>query len=92
MSQDLSSLPAAIIGTGFMCWVHAEALVRIGVPLRGVLGSSPEKSKRQAQQLPGIQRAYDNFEQLLKRLIPYVTMGKRLCNQPPGTNVSGSEL
>lgn len=35
---------------------------------------------------------YDNFEQLLKRLIPYVTMGKRLCNQPPGTNVSGSEL
>ncbi|MBY5610944.1 hypothetical protein HFO32_20445 [Rhizobium leguminosarum] len=35
---------------------------------------------------------YDNFEQLLKRLIPHVTMGKRLCNQPPGTNVSGSEL
>lgn len=65
MSQDFSSLPAAIIGTGFMCWVHAEALVRIGVPLRGVLGSSPEKSKRTAQQLPGIQRAYDNFEQLL---------------------------
>lgn len=65
MSLDLGSLSAAIIGTGFMCWVHAEALVRIGVPLRGVLGSSPEKSKRQATQLAGIQRAYDDFEQLL---------------------------
>jgi predicted dehydrogenase len=65
MTSDISNFPAAIIGTGFMCWVHAEALVRIGVPLRGVLGSSPEKSKRMAQQLAGAQRAYDNFEQLL---------------------------
>jgi hypothetical protein len=42
--------------------------------------------------MTGVLEPYDNFEQLLKRLIPYVTMGKRLCNQPPGTNVSGSEL
>ena len=42
--------------------------------------------------MTGVLEPYDNFEQLLKRLVPYVTMGKRLCNQPPGTNVSGSEL
>jgi hypothetical protein len=42
--------------------------------------------------MTGVLEPYDNFEQLLKRLVPYVMMGKRLCNQPPGTNVSGSEL
>lgn len=42
--------------------------------------------------MTGVLEPYDNFEQLLKRLIPYVTTGKRLCNQPPGTTVSGSEL
>jgi predicted dehydrogenase len=65
MSGDLQSLGAAIIGTGFMCWVHAEALARIGAPLRGVLGSSPEKSKRQAAKLAGVQRAYDDFDQVV---------------------------
>jgi len=37
-------------------------------------------------------KPYENFEQLLKRIGPYVALGRRLCNQPPGTIVSGSEL
>lgn len=35
---------AAIVGTGFMARTHAEALARIRVQVRGVVGSSPERS------------------------------------------------
>jgi hypothetical protein len=37
-------------------------------------------------------RPYDDFEQLAKRLSPYVTMGKRLCDQPAGTVLPESSL
>ncbi len=40
----------------------------------------------------GVLRPYDGFEQLLKRLVPYVSMGRRLCDQPPGTNLPDSAL
>jgi hypothetical protein len=40
----------------------------------------------------GILKPYESFEQLLKRIFPYVAIGKRLCDQPPGTDVPGSEL
>ena len=39
---------AAIIGTGFMGSVHAEALRRIGVTVLGVVGSSPGRAAEQA--------------------------------------------
>ncbi|WP_412064086.1 hypothetical protein [Rhizobium sp. SYY.PMSO] len=35
---------------------------------------------------------YGSLEALLKRITPFVTMGRRLCAQPPGTSLSGSEL
>ncbi|MCF3642492.1 hypothetical protein LXM94_21205 [Rhizobium sp. TRM95111] len=35
---------------------------------------------------------FDNPEQLVERLVPFVTMGQRLCNQEPGTVLSGPEL
>ena len=35
---------------------------------------------------------YDTFEQLLARLVPFVTMGQRLCDQEPGSVVPASEL
>lgn len=35
---------------------------------------------------------YDNAEQLVRRIAPFVTMGQRLCDQAPGTFVSGPEL
>lgn len=40
----------------------------------------------------GVLLPYDDFEQLLKRLMPYVSMGRRLCDQPPGTNLPDSAL
>jgi predicted dehydrogenase len=54
---------AAIVGTGFMAAVHAEALRRIDVPILGVAGSSPARSIEQATAL-GLS-AYPTFADLL---------------------------
>ncbi|KQR34011.1 hypothetical protein ASF91_08735 [Rhizobium sp. Leaf155] len=37
-------------------------------------------------------RPYANFEDLTNRLSPYITMGKRLCDQPAGTVIPESSL
>lgn len=37
-------------------------------------------------------RPYANFEELTNRLSPYITMGKRLCDQPAGTVIPESSL
>lgn len=54
----------AIIGTGFMGPTHLEALRRLGVPVSGIMGSSPEKSKTAADTL-GLERAYGSFDEVL---------------------------
>jgi predicted dehydrogenase len=58
------STTAAIVGTGFMAWVHAEALNRIGVPIVGVLGSNHSKSLAAAAQLRA-DKGYESFDDLL---------------------------
>ena len=55
---------AAIAGTGFMGPAHAEGLRRLGVPVLGILGSTPEKSRRAAEAL-AIPRAYASYDELL---------------------------
>lgn len=55
---------SAIVGTGFIGPVHVEALRRLGRPIAGILGSTPEKSRAAARAL-NIPRAYDHFEDLL---------------------------
>lgn len=55
---------AALIGGGFIGPVHAEALRRIGVPVVGLLGSSPERARALAARL-GIARVYRDLEELL---------------------------
>ena len=55
---------AAVVGTGFIGPVHVEALQRAGVHVRGILGSSPEKSAAAAQQL-GLDRGYGDFPSVL---------------------------
>jgi predicted dehydrogenase len=54
----------AIVGTGFIAPVHVEALRRLGKPIIGILGSSPEKSKAAAESL-GIPKSYGRFEDVL---------------------------
>ncbi len=55
---------AAIIGTGFIGPVHLEGLRRLGVPVCGVLGSSPEKSRLAAERL-SVMRGYSSLSELL---------------------------
>lgn len=55
---------AAVVGTGFIGPVHAEALLRIGVEVRGILGSSKEKSEAAAKSL-GLAVAYPDYQAIL---------------------------
>ena len=52
--RTIADIGAAVIGTGFIGTVHVEALRRIGVQVRGVLGSSPERGRARAESL-GVQ-------------------------------------
>jgi len=58
------ALSAALVGTGFIGPVHVEALRRLGVPVVGVLGSSPERARDVADSL-GIQKVYSSYAELL---------------------------
>ncbi len=62
--RTIADVGAAVIGTGFIGTVHVEALRRIGVQVRGVLGSSPERGQARATTL-GVPRAYASLEALL---------------------------
>lgn len=57
--------PAAVIGGGFIGPVHAEALRRLGVPIVGVLGSSPERARMFAHTL-GNARVYQDLDELVR--------------------------
>jgi predicted dehydrogenase len=61
---NMSPLTAAVVGTGFIGPVHAEALKRIGVQVRGILGSSPAKSRAAADALH-LDVAYDSYADLI---------------------------
>jgi predicted dehydrogenase len=62
--STIASIGAAVIGTGFIGTVHVEALRRIGVQLRGVLGSTPERGAARADAL-GVRHAYPSLEAVL---------------------------
>ena len=59
----MTRIRTAIPGTGFMAWVHADALSRIGADVVGILGSSPEKSESAARR-SGIGKAYAAIDEL----------------------------
>src|ERR1700674_1767629 len=54
---------AAVIGLGFVGKAHLESLRRIGVPVRGMLGSSRERSEGARESL-GLERAYASLDDL----------------------------
>ena len=60
----ISEIGAAVIGTGFIGTVHVEALRRIGVQVRGVLGSTPERGRERATAL-GVAHAYPSLDAIL---------------------------
>ena len=60
----MTNINVAIVGTGFMGPSHTEALRRLGIPVIGILGSSPQKSQQAATAL-GIPKAYKDYAELL---------------------------
>src|ERR1700741_4047614 len=54
---------AAIVGLGFVGRAHLEALRRLGIPVPGVLGSTPERSKAASESFR-LPRAYNSLEEL----------------------------
>src|SRR6266550_3411618 len=61
---SIAEIGAAVIGTGFIGTVHVEALRRIGVQVRGVLGSTPERGAARAAAL-GVGHAYPSLDAIL---------------------------
>ena len=53
-----------IIGTGFMGPAHTEALRRLGLPVKGILGSSSVKTEETRAAL-GLATAYTTFDEVL---------------------------
>lgn len=60
----MKSYGVAVVGTGFIGPVHVEALRRLGQDVRGILGSTAEKSQAAAKTL-GLPRAYTTYTELL---------------------------
>ena len=60
MARDLSSLQAGVVGTGFVAAVHVDALRRLGVEVKGVVGSRPERARGK-----GLGPVYESLEELL---------------------------
>jgi predicted dehydrogenase len=54
----------AVVGAGFIGPIHVEALRRLGLPVVGVLASSPAKSRKAAEQL-GLSKPYTRYDDLL---------------------------
>jgi predicted dehydrogenase len=64
-ARPLSSIGAAVIGSGFIGTVHIEALRRIGVQVHGLLGSSPDRAADRADKI-GVARGYRSLDELLE--------------------------
>jgi predicted dehydrogenase len=61
----LKELTAAVVGVGFVGRAHLESLRRRGIPVRGILGSSPERTQQACRNLQ-VERAYLSLDELLQ--------------------------
>jgi predicted dehydrogenase len=59
----MQKLNAAIVGLGFVGRAHLDGLRRLGISVRGILGSTPERSKEAAESLQ-LPRAYSSLDEL----------------------------
>ena len=62
--RPITEIGAAVVGTGFIGEVHVEALRRLGVQVRGVVGSSHARAVERAAAV-GLPPAYESFEAML---------------------------
>lgn len=57
------SQTVAVIGVGFVGRAHVDALRRLGIPIRGILGSSKERGE-ESRKVLGLERSYASLEEL----------------------------
>lgn len=57
--MGLDDIKAGVVGIGFIGVAHVEALRRLGVEVAGVVGSSPERARRKAEDA-GLPEVYDS--------------------------------
>ncbi len=64
MARSFQDITVGIVGTGFMGVAHTEALRRLGIRIKGIVGSSPQRAheKAAAANLPPV---VDTYEALL---------------------------
>jgi len=55
--------PVAVVGVGFVGRAHVDALRRLGISVRGLLGSTPDRG-REASAALGLPRAYSSLDEL----------------------------
>ena len=60
----MNDIGVVVAGTGFIGPVHVEALRRLGIPIRGVLGRDLEQSEAASEAL-GLPRGYGSYEEVL---------------------------
>jgi predicted dehydrogenase len=60
----MRDLGAAVVGAGFIGPVHVEALRRLGIPIRGILGCDAAESESAKAKL-GLPRAYRDLDEVL---------------------------
>jgi predicted dehydrogenase len=60
----LSDITAAVVGVGFIGVAHVEALRRLGINVKGVVGSSPARARAKAS-AAGLPAAYDSLDDVL---------------------------
>jgi predicted dehydrogenase len=63
-NAGMFDIGVAVVGAGFIGPVHVEALRRLGLPVRGILGCDQAESQRAAQSL-GLPKAYESLDELL---------------------------
>ncbi len=62
--HPFSNLVAGVVGTGFMGVAHTEALRRLGIEVRGIVGSTPERAREKAAAV-NLPTVYDSIDALL---------------------------
>jgi predicted dehydrogenase len=60
----MHDIGAAVVGAGFIGPVHVEALRRLGVPVRGILGRDDRESESACRAM-GLPRAYRSLDEVL---------------------------
>ncbi len=60
----MRSIGIAIAGSGFIGPIHVEALRRLGMPIRGILGINQEESEAASAAL-GLPRGYASYDEIL---------------------------